>query len=265
MKRLLATDMDGTVIPLRAVKRYRSAIAAFSRLAARDDLVLAYITGRHLELAQAGIAEHGLPLPRVLVGDVGTAVYWREGGNWRMDEEYQARLHAAWQGMHGSELGRLLCAVDGLVPQEQERQQRFKRSYYLDRGRDPEEYALRVTALLSGRGIAASVITSYDPVGGVHLLDVLPPAAAKDMALRYLAERLGIPLAEVIYAGDSGNDLAAFASGCRAIVVGNVDDPTLAAVERLRAAKGWGPRLYLARGRYTAGVMEGCRHFGLGR
>jgi hypothetical protein len=52
---LLASDLDGTLIPLeRDAQRLREVEELVRALAASEDLRLAYVTGRHLALAQAG-------------------------------------------------------------------------------------------------------------------------------------------------------------------------------------------------------------------
>jgi hydroxymethylpyrimidine pyrophosphatase-like HAD family hydrolase len=106
----------------------------------------------------------------------------------------------------------------------------------------------------------ANVIDSVDEAKNVSLIDVLPATAAKDSALQYLREKAGVSESRVVYAGDSGNDLAAFISGCKAIVVGNTTDSVKEQV-RLRAPHP--DRVFFAPGPCVEGVLQGCRHFGV--
>ena len=70
---LLASDLDGTLIPLeRDAQRLREVAELVDAFEASEGLLLAYVTGRHLSLAQAGIEEIGLPSPDWFVCDVGT-------------------------------------------------------------------------------------------------------------------------------------------------------------------------------------------------
>ena len=47
-RKMLATDMDGTIIPLEVNSRTETDIAAFKKtLETSPDLTLAYVTGRH--------------------------------------------------------------------------------------------------------------------------------------------------------------------------------------------------------------------------
>jgi hypothetical protein len=96
---LLASDLDGTLIPLeRDAQRLREVEELVRALAASEDLRLAYVTGRHLALAQAGIEEIGLPSPDWFVCDVGTSVYRRANGGYEPDQEYRQAMRAALGG-----------------------------------------------------------------------------------------------------------------------------------------------------------------------
>jgi len=258
---LLASDLDGTLIPYEESAEQRQALARFREWFAgaspRDGRpLLAYVTGRHLALAEHGIAAFGLPRPDVLVCDVGTALYRRTVDGWRKDAAYEERLARSWPGAPA--VAGILDGIPGLDPQEEACQGPLKRSYYLplDAAGSMAQEARR---RLRRAGMAARVILSIDHRRECGLLDVLPPAAAKDAALAYLATELAVSLEEVVYAGDSGNDIEAFASGCRGIVVGNADEQLRRALAPWRTTG----RLYFSRAAYAAGVVEGCRRFGI--
>ncbi len=261
---LLASDMDGTVIPLDEGPERRAEIEVFRRrIAATPSLCLAYVTGRHLELGLAGVEAHGLPLPDIFVCDVGTAIFHRQGGLWRPDPSYRQLLLESWGDLDGSAVGALLQGVEGLVVQEAERQAQFKRSYYVPKAQEMGEVGCRLRERLAGAGVEASVICSVDPLRHMGLIDVLPPVAAKDYALGYLHRSLGIERRRIVYAGDSGNDLKAFVSGYQSIVVGNAAAEVKQEVRRRMAGRGLAGLVYFAEGWYVRGVIEGCEFFGL--
>jgi HAD superfamily hydrolase (TIGR01484 family) len=87
-------------------------------------------------------------------------------------------------------------------------------------------------------------------------LDVLPPAAGKHTAMRYLAEHLGVPHGRLMAAGDSMNDLDMLMAADRAIVVGN-------ACAELRELLRYRPMVYLAKDEHARGIIEGLRYFGV--
>ena len=104
-------------------------------------------------------------------------------------------------------------------------------------------------------------IDSVDPFNGDGLIDFLPKGVSKAYALRWLAEHQQWPHESVVFAGDSGNDLAALSEGFLAIVVGNADRQVAREAESAHARAGWRRRLYLAEKGATSGVLEGCQWF----
>lgn len=258
---LLASDLDGTLIPLeRDAHRLREVLQLVEALEAARGLRLAYVTGRHLELALEGIEEVGLPRPEWFVCDVGTSVYHRDDGRFVIDDEYRAAMRGALGGLTGSDVRRAVGDLDGLTLQEEEKQAEFKVSYYTD-GR-PERFLDRVQSRLDAAGATVNLIGSFDPVSKRGLLDVLPAGVAKDYAVRYLHEHSGVDQERLVYAGDSGNDRAAMLSGYRVVVVGNADRALKEDLERESAARGLTEQIYFAEHPYARGVLEGLRHFG---
>ena len=90
---------------------------------------------------------------------------------------------------------------------------------------------------------------------------MLPADIAKDHAVRYLHDHLGIDEDHLVYAGDSGNDRAAMLTGYRVIVVGNADAALKQDLADESAVRGITERFYFAERPYAAGVLEGLRHF----
>ena len=261
---LLATDMDGTVLPLDDAPERAAAIADFgAACAGRRNLALVYVTGRHLALALDGIQRYGLPLPDALGCDVGTSLYWRDGDHWRQDEGYRVLMQEHLDGASLADVARILDDLPGFRLQEDERQTEFKRSYYTRVQQATPESAAEIQIRLHETGAAVQVVTSVDPVRECGLLDVLPTGAGKATGLAFLQQKLGIPADHCLFAGDSGNDLAALLSGCLAVVVGNAADEVKSTLREQVAARSCQEQVHFATGFYAAGVLEGARHFGL--
>ena len=258
---LLASDLDGTLIPLeRDAQRLREVEELVRAFEASEDLRLAYVTGRHLSLAQAGIEEVGLPSPDWFVCDVGTSVYRRANGSYEPDQEYRQAMRAALGGLSGDDARAAIGAMDGLELQEEEKQAEFKVSYYT-RGR-AEPFVPAVQSRLDAAQAKVNLVASHDPVTDRGLLDVLPAEIAKDYAVRYLHDRSGVDEDHLVYAGDSGNDRAAMLTGFRVIVVGNADEELKKDLGIESVAQGIAERIYFAEHPYARGVLEGLRHFG---
>ena len=100
-----------------------------------------------------------------------------------------------------------------------------------------------------------------DPFTGEGLIDFLPQGVSKDYALRWWVEHTGRDEQTILFAGDSGNDLAALTAGYRSIVVANADESVAQAVSDAHQNAGWEDRLFLAQKPATSGVLEGLRHF----
>jgi HAD superfamily hydrolase (TIGR01484 family) len=229
-------------------------------LQANEGLLLAYVTGRHLSLAQAGIEELGLPSPNWFVCDVGTSVYRRTNGGYEPDSEYRQAMRAAFGGLVGDDIRVAIGAVAGMELQEEDKQAEFKVSYYTS-GR-PEPFVQTVQSRLGIALANVNLVASHDPVTERGLLDVLPAGIAKDYAVRYLHDHTGVDEEHLVYAGDSGNDRAAMLSGYRVIVVGNADAALKKDLGIESVAQGIAERIYFAEHPYARGVLEGLRHFG---
>lgn len=260
---LLASDMDGTVIPLDGAPERREEIRAFSTaIEARPTLVLAYVTGRSLPLATRGMDEFSLPPASFLAVDVGTRVFRRLDGEYAADVAYDERMAKAVGGVELADVSRVLDGMPELSIQPDWGQGRFKRSYFVDPSVPVEEVEARARELIEAEGGRVAFVTSHDPLRDVGLLDILPHGVAKDAAVHHLREILDVPRERVLYAGDSGNDTAAFLAGFAGIVVGNAPEALKARLRGLRSGDGSEFRLFFADAPFAGGVLEGLRHYG---
>lgn len=266
MRLLLGTDLDRTLLPNGPQPESPGAREAFARLAAHPDLTLVYVTGRDPTLVDEAIAQFGLPAPDALIADVGATIAVREDGGWRRSAAWDGKLAADWRGRNGPELAAQLEDIEGLRLQEPSRQGRFKLSYYAPSG--ARDLAGTVEERLRERGFRCSVIWSIDEATDDGLLDVLPAGADKAQALSHLASERGFAPDEVLFAGDSGNDLQVMASGLPSVLVANAAEEVRDEALRLADANGSRNLLHLARGgpmgwngNYAAGILEGVLHF----
>ncbi|MEA1933027.1 MAG: HAD-IIB family hydrolase [Thermodesulfobacteriota bacterium] len=266
IKYLLASDMDGTVIPLDdRVERSREIEEFRSLIDQHKDVVLAYVTGRHFELGMKGIKEFNLPGPEIFVCDVGTTIYRQIGGAWRLDEEFRKGLKKSWKGRTGKDIAYLIHDIPELTEQEREKQTEFKQSYYIAVDAKTNRVVRSIQDMLAEDKIEAEIIYSVDTKKNIGLLDLLPKAAAKGTALKYLWNGLEILKDNVVYAGDSGNDLNAFISGFNAVVVNNTPENVKNEVRKQIRMMNIKDRVFFADSKYVKGVIEGCFHFNLFR
>lgn len=259
---LLATDMDGTVIPPELTTQRLSEIRLFRDAVKEAEVALAYVTGRHLALALDGVDRNGLPPADYMACDVGTSLYRRGPAGYEPDQGYRISMETAFGGADAASVRGELAHISGLREQEPSKQAEFKASYYCAWPVAPGLVAV-VEERLDAAGLRTELIVSRDPLTGEGLVDVLPEGVAKDRVLRHLTVELGLSATDAVYAGDSGNDRAAFLSGSRAVVVGNAPDDLVRDVRAAADRLGLGDLVYFARAHYAAGVLEGCRHHGL--
>src|SRR5690606_8110173 len=148
-----------------------------------------------------------LPVPQFQIGAMGTQV--ADGETGQIVEAYGREQFGDWprDAIHEVAAGQF-----GLMPHADDLQTRYKASYNLP---DPC-LASEIEAELSRRGLPVKVVVSSGKD-----LDLLPPAAGKAAAIRWLCGCLDVPQEAVLVSGDSANDLDMFEEPFRGIVVAN--------------------------------------------
>jgi HAD superfamily hydrolase (TIGR01484 family) len=266
--RLLATDLDRTLIPNGPERESPGARALLARLVAERDLLLAYVTGRRLELVERAIDEYDLPRPDLVLADVGSSLFERRGEAWVASANWAEHLAPDWGGRRAVDMAVLFAADSELRLQEPEAQGAFKLSFYTALDVDSAALVARMRAVLDAEELAASVVHSVDRAAGVGLVDVLPARSTKLGALEFAMAERGLGADEVMFAGDSGNDLELLVGAIPAVLVANAEPAFRERVLRAAADAGLGHRLFAARGglwgmngNYAAGILEGWVHF----
>jgi HAD superfamily hydrolase (TIGR01484 family) len=256
--------MDGTVIPLEEGPQREAEVAEFREAyLGAPDVLLAYVTGRGIGLAQKGIKQFNLPLPDYQVCDVGTSLFRRQEDTFVPDPEYLKRMREAMGGLNFKDVVQHLAPIGHLLLQPWERQTEFKLSYHLPDGEDHAQIVADVRGLLAELGDHIQAVYSVGAPSGRGLLDLLPKGAAKDYALHYLRDLTEMDPEGVVYAGDSGNDLAALLAGYRGIVVANAGADLKEELEARMKDGGLPAEIHFSQHPFAKGVLDGCRHFGI--
>lgn len=255
--RLFASDLDGTLIPARGGQE--RALARFSAFVhEHPSTCIVYVTGRSFEHAREGIETAGLPWPDHLCTSVGTDLRSRSRENatpsWAVDEEFRSELSRRLDGHVLAHADDVVTAHPGVRRQPDREQGEFKRSFSVERGIDVRATARILQSALEQTGLRCSVLASTDPLTQEGLLDLLPPRVSKATVVEYLMRARSLPPESVMFAGDSGNDLAALCGPWRGILVGNARSDLHA---RVRAA-----HTVVTRATVLEGVLEGLRHWG---
>jgi len=265
--RILATDLDRTLLPNGHWPPDENAIALFNELTRTHDILIVYVTGRNLDLTEKAIRAFGVRYPDVLCGDVGTSIRKYADGQWTFDTGWTTHVKHASPRWDAGAIKAAVADVEGMREQEPEHLNPFKQSYYVDHSRK-EQVLAAVDDRVKGR-FDEVIVYSFDSQDGKGLLDFLPESATKQTALEYVAEEYGAEREEVVFCGDSGNDIFPLTAGFSGVLVRNADDQL---VENVHAAMRANPALkvYFAQGGfmglsgyYTSGVIEGAHHYGL--
>jgi sucrose-6F-phosphate phosphohydrolase len=265
---LLCTDLDRTLLPNGTQPESPHARERFGRLAARPEVTLVYVTGRHKALVQKAIKCYVLPQPDFVISDVGTKIYDLRGGHWDVWPDWEREIEPDWAGYSHDDLCDLFRDMKSLRLQEAEKQNTHKLSYYVPLHTDQESLIGEMTQRLESHEIRASLVWSIDEPAGIGLMDVLPRNATKLHAIQFLRQRLGFELAETVFSGDSGNDLTVLTSPLPAVLVANAADSVRETARQEAQHADTGDALYFARGdfldmngNYSAGILEGVAHF----
>lgn len=260
---ILASDLDGTLIPLDGSDANRVDLETLTRELREHAVPLIYVTGRHRESVIDAIRDFQLPVPAWLICDVGTSIFRpKTSTDFRPLDLYNEHQEALIVELPIAALQSRLSTIVGLRLQEPEKQGRFKRSYYVEADH-LSDLSERIDAILKQDDAPYRIVSSVDPFNGDGLIDLLPRGVSKSYALTWLASHLGTATDSIVFAGDSGNDFAALTAGFRSIVVGNADRNLADRVRQAHRVAGWHDRLCLASNSATSGVLEGCRKFGI--
>jgi sucrose-6F-phosphate phosphohydrolase len=265
--KILATDLDRTLLPNGKWEGDSGAIELFNQLTEKHDVLVIYVTGRNLQLTEGAIKEYGVRYPHVLVGDVGTTIRKFADGDWSFDEGWIAHVKRASPRWDAGEIRDALAGVDGLREQESVHQNQLKQSYYVEHDRRAD-ILRRVEELVKDK-FDEVLVYSFDSANGNGLLDCLPDSATKQTGLEYVCEEYGSPIGDAVFCGDSGNDIFPLTAGFSGVLVRNADEQL---VQDVKAAMAENPdlKVYFAKGDfkglngyYTSGVIEGAYYYGV--
>lgn len=236
--RALFTDLDQNLVGNPVALQQFSGVMRENRKC----VTFGIATGRRIDTALALIRKYRIPTPDVLISSLGTRIHY--GQSLTEDDHWADHIDHHWNPQR---VGRVIGALPGIAPQPKSEQSRFKRSYYYDMQQAPayEE----IVTLLRQHDLTANVIVSFG-----QFLDIIPARASKGQALRYVAQRLDIPLAQILVAGGSGADEDMMRGNTLAVVVGNRHHEELSQLVDQDS-------IYFASQPYASGILEAIDHY----
>jgi hypothetical protein len=263
----IATDLDRTLLP-NGNQPYDNSMRLFTKIVKNEKLGLIFVTGRHLKLIEQAIRKYHTPHPDYAIAEVGTTIYKQEKGKFIEDKEWIKTVASLTKGWDLNAFKEMLSVIKDTRLQEEDKQNQFKLSYYIDNLEKSELIVKDVTRLIKPACPDATIVYSVDETHDIGLLDILPKHATKLTALEYLRKKLKLKRKQVIYCGDSGNDILPLTSRYRSILVRNAIKEVRNTVKNLCLEKDCTDLLYNAQGYkklngyYVSGIIEGLIKFG---
>jgi sucrose-phosphate synthase len=236
--RAIFTDLDQNLVGnSKALIRFADTIKEN-----RKCVTFGIVTGRRIDSALALMKKHRIPTPDILISSLGTRIHYGQG---LTEDNYWAdHVDHDWSGQR---VRRILGKLSGLKPQPKIEQTPFKVSYYYDPETAPtiEE----IVSQLRQKDITANVMLSFG-----QFLDVVPSRVSKGQAIRYVSQRLDIPLEHILVAGGSGADEDMMRGNTLAVVVGNRHHEELSQLVDQE-------RIYFAGQNHALGILEAIEYY----
>ncbi|MCP5313503.1 MAG: HAD-IIB family hydrolase [Chromatiaceae bacterium] len=236
--RAICTDLDQNLIGNpTALKRFVEVMREN-----RKCVTFMVATGRRIDSALALMKKQGIPTPDVLISSLGTRIHY--GRALTEDDYWAVHIDHLW---NPQQVHRTLSDLPGVQRQPKNEQTPLKLSYYYDPQIAPS--LDEINTLLRQEELTANVIISFG-----QFLDVVPSRASKGQALRYVAQRLDIPLEHILAVGGSGADEDLMRGNTLAAVVANRHHEELSQLVDQES-------IYFAAQPHALGIMEAIDHY----
>lgn len=271
---IIATDLDRTLLP-NGYEEYGHNLPLFFQLIRKNKLTLVYATGRNWKLFQEAKKIFKIEDPDYFIGEVGTVLYEKSPkksffqlkNKLVISQEWQKYLKNKAKNWNAEKLKKRFQIIKELKLQEKDKQNTYKLSYYLSNTTNQSKILTKIKTLAQEETIKINLISSWDPLKKVRLIDILPAMVTKTTALEFIRRKKHLSKEEVVYCGDSGNDIAALTIGYKSILVKNAREEIKKKVLKINQDLGRSKNLYIAKGvgkwngYYVAGILEGLKHF----
>ncbi|MFT4313000.1 MAG: HAD-IIB family hydrolase [Candidatus Woesearchaeota archaeon] len=253
-QKYIATDLDRTLIQNGTVKKEPQAYKRLQTLLKKHRIPIIFVTGRRLTLVEQALKRYPLPQPEFIICSVGTKIYQKKKRTFRLYQPYQEKLAKEWSVDMVQKIQEMIDKHSLVKPQSPINQNEFKISYFVEK-KDMNVALARIKRSL--KNIPCQIVDSQDETKG--FIDILAPSATKLGAMEFLRKKLKIHKKNMLYCGDSGNDLQPMLANYPSVLVKN-------ATKELKERVSHKKNIYVAQGttefsgNYTSGIIEGAYH-----
>jgi sucrose-phosphate synthase len=236
--RAIFTDLDQNLIGNpAALKQFISTM--------RDNrkcVTFGIATGRRIDSALALMKKQGIPAPDVLISSLGARIHY--GQSLTEDNYWADHIDHHW---NPQQIRRVMSSLPGIKLQPKKEQTPFKLSYFYDPRTAPS--VDEIVRMIRQEELTANVFSSFG-----QFLDIVPSRASKGQALRYVAQRLDMPIEQILAVGGSGADEDMMRGNTLAVVVANRHHEELSQLVEQ-------DRIYFASQPHALGILEAIDHY----
>ena len=223
-RRVIATDLDRTLIP-NGIAKDTNSVQKFTAFLHQKPFNLIYVTARSKDSVLRAIDRYKLPIPHIIIGQVGTTIHVNKNGNFTSVQEWEQKIRKENPLWDRETITNNLCKIPQLQLQAEKEQNRFKLSYIFQTIEERKEYEEAVITTVNAIAReSATVIISDDLNAHLSYVDILPKTVSKLTALKFVIYTYNLVKSNVLCAGDSENDYSMLLSDLTSVVVGNASE-----------------------------------------
>lgn len=256
--KILATDLDRTLIPNGSHKKDIFAYKNISKILKKNNIGVIYVTGKRKDQINSVMKKYSLPKPLFCITSVGTEIYSYDK-TFVLYEKWRKQLLKQWMLGTREKIKESLRGIKELRPQSESTANEFKQSFIADISIPQKKLEKLISKKIS---VKHSIIYSVDVNRNIAQIDILPKDADKKKALQFLLGNLKYD--DVLVAGDSGNDLAMLTANWKSVLVKNAKKSVKEVYLLKKSNKKYVPTGKLTRfnGNYAAGILEAMVYYG---
>lgn len=258
--KILATDLDRTLLPNGKEKYDKKTYTTFPEILKKNNISLVYVSGRRETQIKQAIKKYSIPKPEFVISMVGTKIHEYKRGKFVEVTAWQDELAKQWKNVNPNTILEVLKDIPEIWPQGKASSNLFKQSYYANVKTKRSAIKQKITRRLTKKNISFSFTYSIDAARNIAQIDIMPPRANKNEALKFLLKVLKIKKTDVMTSGDTGNDLAMLLGGYKSTLVGNAKDVVKKEYQQLAKEKRLRKKIFVANENYAAGILEGLEY-----